>query len=337
MQITHFIGIDVSKDTLDLTLIIEGKPQFHHCFANEDTSIKQTISSLLKTFKASFKTTVFCMEYTGIYTMRLLKWLGAQGAHIWMESGAHINKSQGLVRGKDDKTDSLRIARYAWTNREQVKIWQAPRPVIDQLEALLSLRERFVNAKKQLATALGEQQQFLDKATVRLLVKHNKKPTESLTRQILEVEKQILEIIRSDERLCQLYRLITSVDGIGLVTATYVLITTNEFISISDPKKFACYCGVVPFKHQSGTSVRGKQRVSHMANKKMKTLLHLAATTTLRMKGEMKQYYDRKVEEGKHKMNVINAIRNKLVHRIFACIRNNRPYEKNYLHYLAKP
>jgi transposase len=337
MQITHFVGIDVSKDTLDLTLIVDDKQLCHWCFDNEEASIRKAITGVLKAHKATLDTTVFCMEYTGIYTLRLLKWLNGQGAHIWMESGAHINKSQGLVRGKDDKTDSFRIARYAYTNRTQMKLWQAPRPVIDQLEVLLSLRERFVNAKKQLGTALGEQQQFLDKATVHLLRKHNKKPIEALTKQIIEVEKQILSIIQADERLSQLYKLITSVGGIGLVTATYVLITTNEFISISEAKKFACYCGVVPFKHQSGTSVRGKQRVSHMANKKMKTLLHLAAATTLRMKGEMKEYYDRKVKEGKHRMNVINAIRNKLVLRIFACVKNNRPYEKNHQHYLAKP
>ena len=69
-----------------------------------------------------------------------------------------------------------------------------------------------------------------------------------------------------------MYKIITSVNGIGFVTASYILVTTNEFININNPKKYACYSGVVPFEHTSGSSVRGKTRVSHMANKNIKTL-----------------------------------------------------------------
>ena len=126
-----------------------------------------------------------------------------------------------------------------------------------------------------------------------------------------------------------MYQLITSVNGIGFVTASYILVTTNEFINISDPKKYACYSGVVPFEHTSGTSIRGKNRVSQMANKKIKTLLHMAALTAIKMKGEIQDYYLRKVKEGKNKMSILNAIRNKLVLRIFACITQNRVYENN--------
>lgn len=92
-----------------------------------------------------------------------------------------------------------------------------------------------------------------------------------------------MTLIKEDENLNRLYQLITSVEGIGFVTACHMLSTTNEFINIKEAKKYACYAGVVPFEHRSGTSVRGKSRVSKMANKGIKTLLHLAATSAIRM------------------------------------------------------
>ena len=86
------------------------------------------------------------------------------------------------------------------------------------------------------------------------------------------------------------------------------------------------YCGVVPFEHTSGKSIRGKPRVHYMANKRLKKLLHLCALSSVQYNTEMKAYFDRKVQEGKHKMLVINNIRNKLLHRICASIRDNRSY-----------
>ena len=93
----------------------------------------------------------------------------------------------------------------------------------------------------------------------------------------------------------------------------------------------------MPFEHSSGTSVRGKARVSHMANKKVKTTLHMAALSAIKMEGDIRDYYLRKVEEGKHKMSVINAVRNKIVKRVFACVRENRMFEKKYNYCLVNP
>lgn len=107
------------------------------------------------------------------------------------------------------------------------------------------------------------------------------------------------------------------------------MITTNEFKNIHKAQQYACYAGIAPFEHSSGTSIRGRTRVSHKANKSVKTLLHLAALTAIRYNTDKKNYYNRKIEQGKNKMLVINAVRNKLVHRVFACVTQNRPYEKN--------
>jgi transposase len=249
---------------------------------------------------------------------------------MWIESGVHIRRTLGLVRGKNDKVDSSRIAMFAYTNRHQVKLWAPPRHIIERIGALLSQRSRLVKAKKQLSTANNEQKKFLDKDIMHSLNKYTNKATVVLDKQVEAIEYEILGIIKNDDKLKRMYQIITSINGIGLVTASYILVTTNEFINISDPKKYACYSGVVPFEHTSGTSVKGRNRVSHIANKSIKSLLHLAAISTLNTPGEIQDYYKRKIAEGKNKMSIINAIRNKLILRIFACIKQNREYEKNY-------
>jgi transposase len=330
MQIKHFIGIDVSKDTLDLSVVVDGKNLQHYCIKNKTGEIKSTVNKIMKALGAMFDDTIFCMEHTGMYNLPLIKWLQSQEGKMWLESGVHIRKTLGLVRGKNDKVDSLRIAMYAYINRHQIRLWKAPRKLIEKIATLLSQRSRLNKAKKQLNTANQEQRLFLDKDIMKSLNKYSQKTVIVINKQIEEIENEILVLIKEDEKLNRMYQIITSVYGVGFVTASYILVTTNEFININNPKKYACYCGVVPFEHSSGSSVRGKTRVSQMANKKIKTLLHLAALSTIRKQGDLQEYYNRRVAEGKNKMSVLNAIRNKLILRVFACVNQNREYEKNY-------
>lgn len=134
----------------------------------------------------------------------------------------------------------------------------------------------------------------------------------ALDQDLAKVNKQLDQLIASDEELNRLFNLITSVEGIGTVTAREVLITTNEFKDFTEAKKYACYAGVAPFQHQSGTSIRatvatGKTRVSHLANKTVKTLLHMAALSAINNCEELRDYYQRKVASGKNKMSAAGA------------------------------
>ena len=89
----------------------------------------------------------------------------------------------------------------------------------------------------------------------------------------------------------------------------------------------ACYAGVVPFENQSGTSLLKKPRVSFLADKESKSLLHMGAMSAIRLDNDLRSYYRRKVKEGKNKMSVLNAVRNKIIHRVFAVVKNQVPYE----------
>jgi restriction endonuclease S subunit len=142
------------------------------------------------------------------------------------------------------------------------------------------------------------------------------------------IENELDNIIKADKNLSNLFEKITSVTGVGKVTALFLICYTNEFKLYYTPRQIACYCGVVPFEHTSGKSVRAKPRVHYMANKKLKKQLHMCAISSIRAEGELKESFERKVAEWKNKMLVINNVRNKLIHRICSCVNNNKLYEK---------
>ncbi|MEP0369078.1 MAG: transposase [Cyclobacteriaceae bacterium] len=148
--------------------------------------------------------------------------------------------------------------------------------------------------------------------------------------ELKKVETRIKELIATDQGLKQTYQQVTSVKGVGMVVGLSMIILSNEFKTISDPRKMACHCGVAPFPYQSGKSIKGRTKVSHRAHKPIKALLNLAARSSVSSPGELRDYYDRKVADGKNKMLVLNAIRNKIIHRVFACVRDGRKYDKTY-------
>ena len=124
------------------------------------------------------------------------------------------------------------------------------------------------------------------------------------------------------------YSLIQSIIGIGQINAAVIITVTDNFRKFDNPRKFACYCGVAPFEHTSGTSIRGKTRTSKLAAKDLKVLLTRAAITAMVHDPQIRTYYLRKVSEGKHKASVINAIRAKIIYRCFAVVKRKTPFVK---------
>lgn len=336
MNFNFFIGIDVSKKTLDICVLHQNRKLLN-------TSIENTVKQLNVFWRLLLKShpdftlerTAFCMEHTGIYNHHLLNFLASKQAKIFLEHPTQIKLSTGLHRGKTDIIDAERIATYAYKQKTELRLWNPARDVVRKLKNFSVLRDRLVNAKKILTTPVKELEYF-DSIAGKEIISCCKKTIKQLEKDILNVETKIQQIIDEDENLSRLFKLTTSVSGVGKVIAWEVIITTNEFKSIDEPKKFACYAGVAPFEHSSGTSVRGKTRVSHHANKKVKRLLHMGAISASHNDQELKQFYERKVSSGKNKMLVLNAIRNKLIHRMFACVREDRLYQKNYIFLLHK-
>ena len=335
MNYKQFIGIDVSKLWLDFAVVVQNDVIFHMRSENSLIGIQSFVKEFKKQFALDYKSIVFCLEHTGIYNNHLLDYLRKKKANICLESGIQIKQSSGLQRGKNDKVDAKRIAQYAYKNREELKLWEPKREIVEQLKHLTTLRNRLVGVLKQLKTPLNESGEFVKSKIKKTSISLCEKTIESIVKDIEAVEKSILDVIKSDSELNRLFNIITSIKGVAAVTASEIIITTNEFKDINCAKKFACYAGVAPFEHSSGSSIKGRTRVSKMGNKSVKKLLHLAALVAVTYNEELKNYYQRKVEEGKNKMLVLNAVRNKLVHRIFACVKENRLFINNYQNALA--
>lgn len=330
MEFEFFIGIDVSKNELDFAIQQGSRFLFHREIANDPVAINAFIKELGKLSGFNLSKAIFCMEHTGIYNNHALACLYKKKAHICLEAATQIKNSLGNIRGKNDKIDAMRIAGYAYKERDGLRLWQPKREAVQQLAHLAATRLRLIEAKKQLKTPIREHALFSPVKIAKQSMQVCSHSLKAVDEDLARADKAIERLIKADTELHRLFTLITSVSGIGKVTAVQVIVTTNEFKDINNPRKFACYSGVAPFTDDSG-KITKKARVSHMANKKVKTLLHLSAIVAIQHNPDMKLFYERKVlQEKKNKMSVINAVRNKLILRIFACVNQNRPYEKNY-------
>ena len=331
----YYVGIDIAKASLDWAVYATKGIILQSTTPNSVSGIKTALRLLKALPDWHPQQVVFCREHTGIYNAHLLDFLHKLHLPIWLEGSLQIKKAGGLQRGKTDAIDAQRIAEYAYRFRDQLRLWQPPRQVAQQLSLLSATRQRLIQVYNQLAVPLNEQQSFVNPSLQKQLQKSCKASLAALERDRQAIDQAIDQLIQSDTHLKELFALMTSVPGIGVTTATEVMVATNELKTISDPKKMACHAGVAPFECKSGSSVRGRTAVSQHARKRLKSLFHLAAMSAIRVKGELQDYYQRKVKEAvprrdKNKMLVLNAVRNKLIHRLYAVVARGEKYDKFY-------
>lgn len=331
MKFKWFIGIDVSKNTLDITVLNENNKILFKQIENNVGQVKIFLKDL-KSRKVNLSESLLCMEHTGIYCTPVIEIAEKLSLNLWLENATQIKLSIGLQRGKNDKIDSARIAEYAFRNQDKACLRKPERQAMKKLKDLNLARTRLIETLKSLQTIGKEKDHYKSKSS---FGQYFKQSIKAMKDDLMKVEMEIKATIKADDRLTELFNIVQSIKGIGPVVALNMVLTTNEFKDFNDPKKYACYSGVAPFEYSSGISIRGKNRVSRKANMHMKSLLHMAALVAIKNNKEITEFYQRKVKEGKAKMNVINAVRNKLIHRVFACVRENRKYENIYTNTLA--
>lgn len=325
-QYNHFFGVDVSKKTVDITHA-HNQQFIHRQFTNDDDGMEQ-LMEWLNELNSDLEDTLFCMEATGLYCFPLTRFLAANSIDIWIEHAAQIKKANALARGKNDKVDSQRIVLYAIKNLERLRLWRPMNATLEKIKHMASLRNRLVETKKKLVTPIKEFEDMGNTAMAKLLTKTIKSSLAAIDKDLKNIEAKIIDIVNENENLKLLYKLITSVVGIGFVTAINLLVHTNGFTVLKDARKLACYCGVAPFEYSSGSSVRGKTKVHYMSNKKLKCNLHMASLSAVKLDADLKAYYERKVAEGKNKMSVLNAVKNKLLARVVAVVNKQQEYVK---------
>lgn len=323
MKFKEIIGIDVSKLSLDIHLHLnKASAQFN----NNPDGIAKLLQWCEKHSGLKKEDVFFVFEHTGLYCYQLACMLAQLGLAYSMESGLEVKRSLGITRGKDDAIDARKLAQYGYRRREELTPYQLADPQIKQLQGLLKLRDRLVKQRAGYKTSLQEQKRVLEHSNYLHLFDVQSQLIIQLSEHIKTIEAKIKAIIDANEPLKTLYKLITSVKGVGPQTAYHFMVFTHGFNSFKSWRSFAAYCGTAPFAYQSGSSIRARTKVSHLANKNIKKLLNMCAIAAIQHDPQIKAYYQRKVKQGKHKMSVINAVRNKIIARIFAVVKRQSPY-----------
>ena len=327
MKKSVFIGIDVSKLTLDAATFVSSSHRLSH--QQFDNNAKG-YAKLLKWVKsvATLQDCLFCMEDTGSYSYGLACILVGSEADLCLESAYRIKHSMGIQRRKTDKADAEMIARFACSFADELSLYTPPTSAVAQLKTLLSFRLRLIKQKTSTITAIEANKQLQGYVDISFVLSMLNRQLKVVKEQIKQCNQQIEILIQQDQQLHHQNQLLCSVPGVGKVIAAQVIAYTYGFTKFKDWRKFACYIGTAPFPHQSGTSVKRRTQVSSIANKKLKGLLSMGAVNTLKTENEYHVYYRKKITEGKHHMVVLNAIRNKLISRMFAVIRRGTPYVK---------
>lgn len=317
------VGVDVSKSTLDifvrpLDLAVK--------IDNDVHGFKQWLKEV-KSLSSPDVNLMVIMEHTGQYSYRFETFLRSKSIDYCKIPALQIKRSLGMIRGKSDKVDARRIAEYGWLRREILVADQPVEDDIRQLQNLLNLRQKMVRDRAGYICRLKE---FKSTGICKLsdpIMKMQKQAIDFLSSKISEIEELIKTLINSHPALKKTHELLTGIKGIGLIIAAYMIGCTNNFKRFANARQFNCYSGLAPFNYQSGTSLNNKSRVSHLANKEAKTLLNLGATAAIRCNPEMKNYYLKRLAEGKRKMSCLNIIRSKLVARMFAVVKRQTPYQ----------
>jgi transposase len=319
------VGADLSKKTIDF-VIHQLKVSLQ--VDNSIAGFKDLITWFHQ-HSIDLSEVMIVMEHTGLYSFQLEKFLHQNGISFAKVSALAIKRSLGLVRGKSDKIDARRIARYAFEKQDCLRADQPLSENLILLQRLHSTRERLVKTRASYITAVNEQREAYQLKSTDIGIAVQLKVIKSLDQQIQKLEDQIGAIVQSDKDVTNSYRLLQSVKGVGPVVSLATIIKTGNFTRITNPRKFGCFCGTAPFEHTSGSSIRGKTKISSLRDKKMKTLLDLAAKSAIQYDKELHEYYMKRLAMGKSKRSTRNIIRNKIIYRMFAVIKRQTPYQQH--------
>lgn len=316
------VGIDVSKLTLDVFLY---NKKIHRQFANTKKGFVD-MQKWVKSEVDSLNDLIYCFEHTGWYCILLSRFLQEQSMFYCCINPLELKRSMGFKRGKTDKTDSYEIARFAWLRKDELER-SVPMPVkLIELQRLMSVREQLV---KQCTASRNLEKGLLvtiEKPSTDPGVKVLRNVIIQLEKHIAKLEKEMTDLIKTDDKMKNNYKLSKSVKGVGPILAIQMLLHTHNYTRFGEWRQFSAYCGLVPYPYQSGTSIMGRKKIHPISDVKMKSLLSMSAISAIQHDAELRVYYHKRVEEGKPKMVALNIIRNKIVSRIFATVKRGTPY-----------
>lgn len=319
------LGVDVSKLTLDICWAE------HNLHLRIDNSAKgfAVFKKWCKTNGIDLEATLVVMEYTGGYEYRFMQFCGSLSVSYCRIPGLEIKQSLGMVRGKSDQADAFRIGQYGEQRRKRLVASKISDNDILRLKQLLSFRKRLVREKAGLESTVKERKHMYAIKTADTVTHISQAKIKANKKYIIQLEQEIMEVIKGDEKMLLNYRIISSIKGIGPINAWMTIAYTENFSSFTDPRKYAVFVGVIPFEHTSGTSIKGRKRVSHLAHKGLKNELNQAAKAAIVHDPEISAYAERKLKNKAYPL-VLNNVKFKLILRMFSLVKRGEMYVENY-------
>jgi transposase len=329
---TAFVGIDVSKDTLDARLILSGGKTKAAQFTNNSKGHAALLAWADQHARGA--PLHFCMEATGPYSEAPALHLAGAGRLVSVVNPTRI-KYAGLARGRSNKTDRADAALIAqYGARETPPAWHPPSPEVRELQALArrieDLVEMAAREKGRLSSpALSKSARRSITRTVKLLEK-----------EAARVRKQADELIGSTAALAADRALLESIPGVGRPTATVILAELPNVDRLPGPESAAAYCGLAPREYQSGTSVKKRTRLSKTGNARLRKSLFLPTQCAVRFNPVLKGFFERLTDperEGgpKPKMQAIGACMRKLVMICYGVLKSRRPFDPKWTSRIA--
>ena len=311
------LGIDLAKLTFDATLLTATGEQHYHSFSNTPEGFTQ-----LQTWLAQYGVTQVhaCMEATNVYWEALATWLHAQGHIVSVVNPARIKgyAQATMQRNKTDKLDSAVIACFCRTHRP--KAWQPLSDTQRRLRALVRHRDDLLQTQLQQQNRLRDTTDTVVRASLEALI-------EVVAKQLEAVERAIKEHLAADSELRTNLQLLTSIVGIGMITAAKLLAELGEIEQYESAKAAAADVGLTPSHFESGTSVRRRARMSKVGKVGLRAALYWPAITAMQRCPGCRAYAERLAARGKAKKVVIGAVMRKLVHSIYGVLKHRTPYD----------
>jgi len=315
-------GIDISKNVFDVYSDISG----HFQFNNDDRGFK----SLLKALPSN---ALVVMEATGYYHYRLAQVLHKRGVAVSVVNPLSVKRfiQMKLAKVKTDKSDARSICDYGTMNN--LPLYDALTDVHAECLQLFRLLDNYVKqrtaAKNKLhgEEVLGIPSKFVYRSLKRQL-KH-------LNKEIGLLEDRLLELVKQEQQQQQQLTLLKSIPGMGVKTALFLIVVTDGFSKFETASQLCSYVGITPTIRESGSSVRGRSRISKVGNKKLRNLLFLCAFSACKYNKACREIYERIVAKGKSKKVALIAVANKLLKQAFAIVKRGLPYDENFVSKLA--
>ncbi len=325
----HFIGIDVSKQTLDVclwTVVKDDKPlKTTFATTNDPTGHKQLDDWL--SLAATPQQAVICLENTGLYDEKLVDWLTVSGWCVAVENTSVLSKVRNNAYRKSDALDADLLAEYAYRFTDQLSIHHPQPPVIKEIQLLYRERRRLVSQRASVKQLVGESgYRITSTAFAKQLWEQQ---IQFYTNAINEIEKRIHTLIKSDSEMSRYYKILVSIAGIGPI-ASWLWLTTFYGQHRLIARRIASRFGFAPHEKRSGTSVRCARRSSGHGNSEMRKVMTMCARSAATHHPRFALYRQRKLQEGKPPQLVTNNIINKLIRIMTAIWNSGEIYDENH-------